>query len=83
MLALTAALASATPQSADSRSATILYTTDVHGHFFPYDFIASRPASGSISRAAAAVDSIRHALGRDRVVLLDNGDILQGQPTVY
>lgn len=69
--------------SADNPDLIIAYTTDVHGHFFPYDFIKGDPASGSMARVSTAVDSLRARYGTDRVVLLDNGDILQGQPTVY
>ena len=69
--------------SADNPDLIIAYTTDVHGHFFPYDFIKGDPASGSLARVSTAVDSLRARYGTDRVVLLDNGDILQGQPTVY
>lgn len=61
----------------------VIYTTDVHGNFFPYNFITRTPGSGSLARVATYVDSIRHAIGSDNVVLLDNGDILQGQPTAY
>ncbi|MCM1292845.1 MAG: 5'-nucleotidase C-terminal domain-containing protein [Bacteroides sp.] len=66
-----------------NKKVVIAYTTDVHGHFFPYDFINKRPASGSMARVATAVDSLRNLYGEDNVLLFDNGDILQGQPTVY
>lgn len=58
-------------------------TTDVHGNYFPYDFIARRPGDGSLARVATYVEAQRRQLGRGRVVLLDNGDILQGQPSAY
>lgn len=61
----------------------LLHTTDVHGNFFPYNYVTRRPWQGSMARVATYVDSLRKAVGRDKVVLLDNGDILQGQPTVY
>lgn len=60
---------------------SILETTDMHGNFFPRDFINAVPASGSLARVSTLVDSLRDA-GKN-VVLLDNGDILQGQPTAY
>lgn len=62
---------------------TVIYTTDVHGHFFPYNFVTGQPESGSLSRAASFIEQTRAREGEDSVVLLDNGDILQGQPTVY
>lgn len=61
----------------------LAYTTDVHGNFFPFNFITLSPWSGSMARVATAVDSLRHSFGKENVILLDNGDILQGQPTVY
>ena len=63
---------------------TLIETSDVHGNFFPYDFLAGgKPGSGSLARAATYIDSLRQARGDDSVILLDNGDILQGQPTAY
>lgn len=62
---------------------TIVHTTDVHGNFFPRDYINRTDASGSLARVNTYVDSLRASLGRDNVILVDAGDILQGQPTVY
>ena len=59
-----------------------LQTSDVHGCFFPYDFINRRPLPGTLARAAGYIDSLRHQYG-DRLLLFENGDILQGQPTCY
>lgn len=55
----------------------------MHGNFFPYDFIRLAPSGGSLARVASRVKALRDSLGSDRVILLDNGDILQGQPTAY
>ena len=60
----------------------IIETTDVHGSFFPYDFIERKPTNGSLARVITYVDSLRQSYG-DRLLLFDNGDILQGQPTCY
>ena len=60
----------------------IVETSDVHGHFFPYDFIQGKPAGGSMARVYQYVTQQRRTYG-DRLLLLDNGDILQGQPSVY
>lgn len=62
---------------------TILETSDVHGNFLPYNFITRQPWKGSLARVTTLVDSLRDANGRESVILLDNGDILQGQPTAY
>lgn len=60
----------------------IVQTTDMHGYFFPYDFINRTPSKGSLARVASYVARERARYG-DRLLLLDNGDILQGQPIVY
>lgn len=58
-------------------------TSDVHGNYLPYDFINGRPGEGGLARVCTYVEKLRNKQGKDRVVLLDNGDILQGQPTAY
>lgn len=60
----------------------IVETSDVHGHFFPYDFINRKPLNGTLSRVNTYMNRLREEYG-DRVLLIDNGDILQGQPTCY
>ncbi len=60
----------------------VIETTDVHGCFLPYDYINNRPLKGTMGRVCTYVDSLRSTHG-DNVILLDNGDILQGQPTNY
>lgn len=61
----------------------LIETTDVHGNYYPEDFINRTPAKGSLARVHSYVDSLRGATGEEHIVLLDNGDILQGQPTAY
>lgn len=61
----------------------LIETTDVHGNYYPEDFINRTPAKGSLARVHSYVDSLRGAVGEEHIVLLDNGDILQGQPTAY
>lgn len=61
----------------------IAFTTDVHGNFFPFNFITLTDGEGSLARVATAIDSLRHEVGDENFLLLDNGDILQGQPTAY
>jgi 2',3'-cyclic-nucleotide 2'-phosphodiesterase/3'-nucleotidase len=60
----------------------VIETSDVHGHFFPYDFMEKKPLKGTLSRASTYINRQRQAYG-DRLLLIDNGDILQGQPCVY
>lgn len=60
----------------------LIETTDVHGNFFPYNFIEAKPWAGSMARVHAFVQDERKEY-KDNLILMDNGDILQGQPTVY
>lgn len=60
----------------------IIQTSDVHSNFFPYDFINRKPAKGSLARVSGLVKELRKKYGHN-LILLDNGDILQGQPTCY
>ena len=60
----------------------VIQTSDVHGSFFPYDFTNRKPRQGSMARVSSYVKQLRKQYGNN-VVLLDNGDILQGQPTSY
>lgn len=80
-LLLTSLCQSTTAQTKNV-SLRIIQTSDVHGAFFPYDFIERRPKNGSMARVITYVDSLRQTYGRN-LLLLDNGDILQGQPTCY
>ena len=59
----------------------IIETSDVHGCFFPYDYITRKPKAGTLARVSNYVRQQREK--GDAVVLLDNGDILQGQPVCY
>lgn len=61
----------------------VIETSDVHGHFFPYDFMEKRPMKGTLTRANTYIKSQREKYGKDHLLLIDNGDILQGQPCVY
>lgn len=58
----------------------ILETTDLHGVIFPFDFTENEPMDFSLSHAASYIKKVRSEMP---LVLLDNGDNLQGQPTVY
>ena len=62
---------------------SIVETSDVHGNYFPYDFINGKPGEGSLSRVSTYVKQLRKERGNHRVLLVDNGDILQGQPSAY
>lgn len=63
------------------QSIRIVHTTDVHGRLFPYDLVNDQPSDGSYARVAAYVQELKES--NQEVLLLDAGDILQGQPTAY
>ena len=75
-----------TTQSVMSQTKTVslqfVETSDVHGCFFPYNFVTGKPMDGSMVRIHHYVEQARQKLG-ENVLLLDNGDILQGQPICY
>ena len=60
----------------------IVQTSDVHGNYYPYNFITRKDWQGSLARIYAFVQKEREVY-KDNLLLLDNGDILQGQPCAY
>lgn len=72
---------SASCKRAGIQSITILETTDVHGVILPYDFIEKKPLDASLANSATYISQLRNE--NKNVVLLDDGDNLQGQPEVY
>lgn len=59
----------------------VLFTTDLHGSIFPFDYAANRTVNHSMSQAVTYIQSVRDTA--QNVILLDNGDCLQGTPVVY
>lgn len=58
-------------------------TTDVHGRLRGWDYYTgSSDSTRGLARAVTIVDSLR-AIAPDRVVLVDAGDLLQGNPLTY
>ncbi|MFL5599419.1 MAG: 5'-nucleotidase C-terminal domain-containing protein [Gemmatimonadaceae bacterium] len=77
------------PPAAQPRGGTepvdlvIATTTDVHGRLRAWDYYANTAeAVRGLTRAASIVDSVR-AANPGRVILLDAGDLLQGNPLAY
>lgn len=64
-------------QASDTAHVVIVATTDVHGRAMHWDYESDREAPLGLTRAATAVDSLRR-LYPGRVVLVDVGDLLQG-----
>lgn len=60
----------------------VLATADLHANFFPHDFSRDVPNRGSLAHVLSFVEEQRAVAGQ-QVILLDNADLLQGQPTGY
>lgn len=60
----------------------LLTTNDVHGHYFDSLYVSDRTANSLLS-VSWYVDSIRVADGAENVILLDDGDCLQGDNAAY
>ena len=60
----------------------IIETSDVHGAIFPYNFTSDMPSSSSLAHVHSYVKQERKK-EQQQVILIDNGDILQGDPSVY
>src|SRR3954470_16513973 len=73
---------STSPAAADF-SLIVLGTTDVHGRLRGWNYESNRPDSvRGLTRAATVIDSVRR-VAPGRVILLDAGDLLQGNSLTY
>lgn len=77
--------ASATAMPApQALSMSVLATTDVHGHALNWDYFTDSPYPAGeelgLDRAKTVVDGIRAEKGEESVLLVDNGDSIQGNP---
>ncbi len=60
----------------------IFTTNDVHGAYFDSTYVTSRTRNSLIA-VNRYVDSVRSAVGPDKVILVDAGDCLQGDNASY
>ena len=58
----------------------LIETSDVHGALFDYDFINDKKAKSSLAQVQSYINSEKT---KQDIILMDNGDIIQGQPIVY
>jgi 2',3'-cyclic-nucleotide 2'-phosphodiesterase/3'-nucleotidase len=63
----------------EKKGLDIYVTTDLHGMLLPFD----NTEGTATDRSLANLASITGAEGNDNIILLDNGDILQGDPLAY
>lgn len=64
---------------------TLLATSDIHGRVLDWDYFAQAPGdipedTLGLSLLASRIEEVRAAEGAESVVLLDNGDAIQGTP---
>lgn len=67
----------------DQTSLTIYCTSDVHGTIYDYDLKRERPQPSSLANVATYIKNARMQKDSTGIILLDNGDFLQGQPNDY
>lgn len=66
--------------SADASGTLVLMgTTDLHGWLLPFDYYTGRETENGLTTLVPLIDSIR-AAHPERTVLVESGDLLQGNP---
>jgi 2',3'-cyclic-nucleotide 2'-phosphodiesterase (5'-nucleotidase family) len=63
----------------DTAHIVIVATTDIHGRVLGWDYVKDAAAPGGLSRVATALETLR-ARYPNNLVLVDAGDLLQGNP---
>ena len=63
----------------DTAHVVLVATTDVHGRVLGWDYVRDAATAGGLSRAATALETLR-ARYPGKLVLVDAGDLLQGNP---
>ncbi|MGY1793965.1 bifunctional metallophosphatase/5'-nucleotidase [Geodermatophilus sp. SYSU D00525] len=87
--AATPAAAAPAAAATDELDITLLATTDLHGRVQDWDYFKDAPYTESarfatgLARVGSVVDSVRDARGEESVLVVDNGDFLQGTPLSY
>lgn len=76
-------LAAGTVHAQRTRTLHIVSTGDVHASWFDQPYVEGGKARTSLMSVSHYVDSLRKAVGRDNVLLLDAGDCLQGDNASY
>ncbi len=65
-----------------SNEVDLIYTTDVHGKFLPYDFLRQRPDTIGLANIYSFVDQTREK-NPNGTLLIDGGDLTEGTPAMY
>ena len=67
-------------QAPERVTVTILATSDLHGHIYPYDYYTGKPANLGLAKVATILKQIREK--KPEALLVDCGDTIQGSPLV-
>lgn len=67
--------------SSDKMKLVILETSDVHGNMLPIDYSNNKKTENGMSKIATIIEEERNL--NENIILVDNGDILQGTPLTY
>lgn len=59
----------------------ILETSDVHGNMIPIDYSNNEKTENGMSKIADIIEEERNS--NENIILIDNGDMLQGTPLTY
>lgn len=65
--------------TADTGTLVLLGTTDLHGWVLPYDYYTGKTTNNSLASLVPMIDSVR-AANPGRTILVESGDLLQGNP---
>lgn len=60
---------------------TILETSDVHGSIMPINYANNNEKGLGLAKVATIINKVRQQ--QDNVLLIDNGDLIQGTPLTY
>ena len=70
------------PLRSQNVNVKIITVADLHATVLPWDFVNDLPLEGSLAHVRTYVEQQRKNADQ-HVILLDNGDLLQGQPSGY
>lgn len=79
---LAASLAASCTVKDGPRELHIYTTNDIHGHYFDSTYVSS-DTQGSLLAVSEFINGERAKYGKDAVILLDDGDIFQGDNAAY
>ncbi len=67
--------------SSETKTITILQTSDLHGYLMPWDYYTNQPAELGLAKVATLIQQEREK--HPNLVLIDDGDTIQGSPLAH